>query len=179
METQVLQTIEEQIVLGFTGKINLTSKDAGQILGCAYMISGELVNVKYKGIQGRKAFYNACIESKVLEINTVIEPEIVSDRERKIDRPFSVLKRKMIEIAQKYEEAKKNRPPDNLKLLIIPDFLNREIEVNSAEFNLLCTLSDYNKVSDVYKHNPLLDYEITNALVGLRQKGAIKVVQEK
>lgn len=175
----MLKTIEEQIVLGFSGKINLVSKDVGQILGCVYLISGELVNVKYKGIQGRKAFYNACIESSTEKIQTVIEPEIVDERERKIDRPFSVLKRKMIEIAQKYESAKVNRPPDHLKLLIIPDFLTREIEVNSAEFNLLCTLSDYNKVSDVYKHNPLLDYEITNALVGLRQKGAIRVVLDK
>lgn len=175
----MLKTIEEQIVLGFSGKINLTSKDSGQILGCAYLINGELVNVKYKGIQGQKAFYNACIESSTSQIQTVIEPEIVDERERKIDRPFSVLKRKMIEISQRYEASKPARPADHLKLVIIPDFLTREIEVNSSEFNLLCTLSDYNKVSDVYKHNPLLDYEITNALVGLRQKGAIKVVLEK
>lgn len=179
MNTKIVSAIEEQVVLGFTGKVNIIALESSQILGCAYILSGKLINVKYKGVQGAKAFYNACVDSQDIQVSTIVEAEFVDERERKISTPFSVLKRKMTEIADKYTESKAKRPPDNLKLLIIPSFLSGEIQVNSAEFNLLCTLSDYNKVSEVYKHNPLLDYEITNALVGLRQKGAIKVVSDK
>lgn len=179
MDIKIVNSIEEQIVSSFTGKINIVAQDSSQILGCAYIIKGSLVNVKYKGVQGVKAFYNACIDSQDTEVSIVVEPEFIDEREKKITTPFSVLKRKVTEISDKYNDSKDKRPPDHLKLLIIPSFLNGELLVDSAEFNLLCTLSDYNKVSDVYKNNLLLDYEITNALVGLRQKGAIKVLSGK
>lgn len=178
MDTQIISTIEEQVLSGFTGKINIVARESSQILGCAYIISGVLVNVKYKGAHGTKAFYNACIDSQDTQVSIVVEPEFVDDRERKIDTPFSVLKRRVSEVSDRYLEARENRPPDYLKLLVIPSFLSGEVQVNTAEFNLLCTLSDYNKVSDIYINNSLLDYEITNALVSLRQKGAIKVLSK-
>ena len=108
-----------------------------------------------------------------------MEAEIINLRQKKIHIPFAVLKRRLVEIADKTAQAQDSKPPNNLKLLINPTIMGGDQPLNSFEFRVLCTLSDYNKVADVYKNNSLLDYEITNALVGLRQKGAIKVVLDK
>jgi hypothetical protein len=48
-------------------------------------------------------------------------------------------------------------------------------DVTSDEFEVLAGLTDYNKVGDIYKNVNLLEYEITNALVSLRMKKALRV----
>lgn len=178
MELEILQTLDEQIVSGFSGKINLMESNTSQILGCFYLHRGELINAKYRGSEGLKAFYSACIDGQSSGIKCVVEAEIVDLREKKIHSPLSVLRRRLVEVADKTAQAQDSRPPDNLKLLINPSIMHSDSNVERIEFSVLCTLSDYNKVSDVYKFNPMLDYEITNALVSLRQKGAIKVVAD-
>ena len=46
MENKIISAIEEQLMIGFTGKLNLLDKDSSQVLGCVYFISGKMVNVK-------------------------------------------------------------------------------------------------------------------------------------
>lgn len=179
MSEVLLKTLEAQVFLGFTGKINFMTRDQNQLLGCALFVDGELVNVKYKGSVGAKAFYNSCIEFMELKFKTLIEPEIITSQERLIKEPLSVLKSKLVTISDQYKLARSNKPPGYLTLSINPSFLNGDILINSAEFNLLCTLIDYNKVSDIYIKNELLDFEITDALISLRQKKAIKVMAQK
>lgn len=181
MSEKILNSIEEQIIISFTGKINILNSENKQILGAILISEGQMINAKYMGIEGVKAFYNACIdeylEQKSVEI--VVEPEIIDLRERKINTPFEALKRKMFDIVSKYKEAQKHRPPNNLKIILLPSFITSEESVTATEFSLMCTLSDYSLVSEIYKFSPLLDYEITNSLVSLRRKNALKVVQVK
>lgn len=180
MDEQILHTVEEQIIINFTGKVNVLSAETKQHLGAILLLDGQMVNAKYLGSEGLKAFYNMCIDEnqgKVFEI--VVEPEIIDKREKKIDHPFSVLKRRMYEMVSKYKEALKQRPPNNLKLVLVPEFIKNDQDVTREEYSLMCTLSDYSLVSDIYRKSPLLDYEITNALVQLRKKNAIKVIQVK
>ena len=108
----------------------------------------------------------------------MVEPEIVKS-EQIIKYPFSVLKRKTAEIVTNYKEQRAQRPPMNLKLLVEPAFLTSGEEVDENEYDLLCTLSDYNLVEDLYKHSPMLDYEITMALVSLRKKNALRVIKKR
>lgn len=180
MNEQILETIEEQVIINFTGKINVLCKETKQHLGAILLINGELVNAKYLGGQGMKAFYNVCIDENLgKKFEILVEPEIIDQSERKIDHPFSVLKRRMDEMVTKYKDALKNRPPDNVKLILVADFLNEDLEVSREEYSLMCTMSDYHLVSEIYQKSPLLDYEITNALVMLRKKNAIKIIEIK
>ena len=151
------------------------------MIGSIILKDGTLFNVKYQGIEGIKAFYNLCVDEylDLKNFKIVVEPEIVDLREYKITSPFLALKSKMYDIAEKYKASSKQRPPNNLKIMLLPEFLNSEINVNASEFSLMCTLSDYNLVSEIYNHSPLLDYEITNSLVSLRKKQALKVIQVK
>ena len=180
MSEQILETIEDQVIINFTGKINILGQENKQHVGAILLIDGQLVNAKYLGSEGMKAFYNVCIDEHMgKKFDIIVEPEIIDQRERKIDHPFSVLKRRMFEMINKYKAALKNRPPNNLKLILVPDFVKGSDDVSREEYSLMCTMSDYNLVSDIYKKSPLLDYEITNALVLLRKRNAIKVIQIK
>lgn len=178
MSELILKTIEDQVIINFTGKVNILGKETKQHIGAILLIDGQLVNAKYLGSEGLKAFYNVCIDEHLgKEFEIIVEPEIIDQKEKKIDHPFSVLKRRMFEMVNNYKEALKNRPPNNLKLVLVPSFLTEKTDVSREEYSLMCTMSDYNLVSDIYKKSPLLDYEITNALVLLRKKNAIKVIQ--
>ena len=64
-----------------------------------------------------------------------------------------------------------------MKLLPRAEVIESNIEISPQEYSLLCTLSDYNMVDDVYNNNEMLDFEITQALVSLRKKEIIKVIK--
>ena len=180
MNDNIIRTIEEQAIINFTGKVNILAKESKQHIGAVLLINGELVNTKYLGCEGMKAFYNLCIDEDMgKEFDIIVEPEIIDKKEKKIDHPLGVLKKRMAQMINNYKEALKNRPPNNLKLILIPEFLSGKEEVSGAEYSLMCTMSDYNLVSDIYQKSPLLDYEITNALIMLRKKNAIKIVEVK
>ena len=65
MSEQILNTIEEQVIINFTGKINILNSENKQMLGAILISDGQLVNAKYMGVEGVKAFYNACIDENL------------------------------------------------------------------------------------------------------------------
>lgn len=89
------------------------------------------------------------------------------------------MKRKTAEVVTNYKEHRAQRPPMSLKLLVEPNFLVSGEELTEIEYNLLCTMSDYNLVEDLYKNSPMLEYEITMALVSLRKKNALRVIKKR
>ncbi|MBY0414389.1 MAG: hypothetical protein K2Q18_09495, partial [Bdellovibrionales bacterium] len=78
---------------------------------------------------------------------------------------------------QEYLTAKKLRPQGHLKLVIDPEIILSKEELNPQEFDVLGVITEWCKVSDIYKYSKLMDFEITHALVSLRKKRAIKVFQ--
>ena len=149
-------------------------------LGSIFIHEGEIFDSLYNELNGLKAFYNIVIDEfdDRIELKYVVEPELIQ-AEQIIKYPFSVLKRKTAEIVTNYKEHRAQRPPMSLKLLVEPDFLKEGEDLSEIEYNLLCTLSDYNLVEDLYKHSPMLEYEITMALVSLRKKNALKVIKKR
>jgi hypothetical protein len=180
MKQYLIPILDEQTSVGFTGKVNILDEENSKHLGAVYIFEGEIFDVNYNEVNGLKAFYNLCIDEfdHVFELKYIVEPELVN-KEQIIKYPFSVLKRKAAEIVTNFKEYRAQRPPKNLKLMVEPTFINAGEEINEEEYSLLCTLSDYNLVEDLYKHSPLLDYEITMALVSLRKKNALRVIKKR
>lgn len=174
---QLFAILDEQVSVGFTGKVNVLSKMNRQYLGHMLLKNGDVIQAKYKNTTALKAFFNIIVDDyELTPIFYVVEPETVEDNLKGIHYPYTVLKNKTAEILDKYIASLKLRPPQDLKLIIKADFLSYVDEVTAEEFEVLSTLSDWNLVKDVYQNCHLLDYEITLALVGLRKKGALKVV---
>lgn len=176
----LFDVIEEQVAVGFTGKVNILDINSGQIYGHVVLHEGDVLSVMFKNVTGLKALINLLIdESEQIGFKFVVEPEIVNAQEKNIHYPLSVLKKKAEEAFGNYQENKSNIPPKNIKLAVEPSFIVSDHEVSGNEFDLLTTITDYNLIEDIYKNCPLLDYEITNALVSLRRKKALKVIKIK
>jgi hypothetical protein len=176
----LFDVIDEQVAVAFTGKINILDVSSSQLYGFIAIYEGEIITVIFKKVGGQKAFYNILIEeSEQQSFRYVVEPEIVTDQDKNIHYPVSVLKSRAQEVLENYQASKSNKPPQNIKLSIDPEFITSNQEVSGDEYDLLLTISDYNRVEDIYQNCPLLDYEITNALVSLRRKKALKVIQLK
>lgn len=177
MSKHLIEIIEEQIAVGFTGKINVLSGTTKQLLGHLIFYEGDFIHITYRVARGLKALSSLVIdEIEHISLDFIVEPEIIAEQERSIFYPFSKLKEKLQTILTEYNEVKDQRPPDGIKLLVNSSILSADTELTEAEFSLLCTMSDVNKVEDIYKNSELLDYEITKSLVTLRKKNAIKVV---
>ena len=172
------QVLDEQTSMGFTGRINFLEEENSRLLGHVELLQGEIINACFKSAHGFQAFVSICAEAfdANRQFREVVEPEVIESK-RTIHFPYSVLKRKTAEILKDYEENKNFRPPDELKLLINPEFIREGESVKEDEHILLCSLADFNTVKEIYKNCDLLDYQITNALVSLRKKKAIMVVK--
>lgn len=176
----LFKLFEDQAIVLFTGKINALDKDNSSLVGSITFVEGVLCDARFSGVSGYKGFYSLLFEWKSKDsLKFVVEPELINVDKKSIHLPISTLKRKFEEIYNEFLEAEKHRPPKNIKILVKPEFIESSIEVEQVEYNLLCTISDYNKIEDIYKNSELLDYEITNALVNLRKKDAIKVIKAK
>lgn len=180
MELQIVRVLDEQAIVGFTGKINVLSKFNRQYLGHVLMKEGEIYQVYHSGVRGLKAFYQIVIEDFSLHgFEFVVEPEVVQEGERQIFVRYEELKIKMAEVLKLYRESLKLRPPDEVKIVVEASFLSKPEGVTPQEFEVLATLTEWNKPVEIYKHCQLLDHEITMALVGLRKKNALKIVASR
>jgi hypothetical protein len=181
MEFALFTAIEEQQIVCFTGKINLLDKLTKEYQGNLYLMDGKIVNAKVGGLSPMKALLKLVtnFQSNSDSIQIIVEPELLSLEKKKIDYPHLVLIKKIEENLRQLEKTDSNRPPDNLKLLIDPAFVIDGAGVSPDEYSLLCTISDYNLVHDIYEHSDMFDHEITETLVNLRKKQALKVIEVK
>jgi hypothetical protein len=176
-EFKILGTIEEQIAVQFTGKVNVLSTFNRQYLGHILFKNGEIYQVVFQNFKGLKAFYQLIIQEFSLQsFNYVVEPEVVEDKERQIHYPYAVMRNKMSDVIKQYRDSLKYRPPENVKILIDAEFLEDTLPVTPQEFEVLEILTEWSSPYDIYQHCQLLDHEITMALVSLRKKSALKII---
>lgn len=175
----LIEVLKEQSSFGFTGKVNMLSRDNGQFLGVIYQQDGLIVGAQIKELKGKKALFNmifADVDSNE-DFRFIVEPELISTDHVQMKIPFDDLKGEAQKLYSQYLTAKKLRPAPTLKLVIDPEIIVSKEEISAEEFDVLSVITEYCKVSDIYKYCKLMDFEITNALVSLRKKKAIKVFQ--
>lgn len=176
-ELKIIGTIEEQIAVQFTGKLNVLSTFNRQYLGHILFKNGEIYQVIFQNFKGLKAFYQLIIQEFCLQsFNYIVEPEVVEDNERQIHYPYAVMRNKMSDVIKQYRDSLKFKPPENVKILIDYEFMEDILPVTPQEFEVLETLTEWNSPFDIYQHCQLLDHEITWALVSLRKKSALKII---
>jgi hypothetical protein len=165
--------------MGFTGRVNILKESNKQFLGIVSLLDGYIIRCEYKSATGKKTLFNVLIEnlSQTEDQKFIVEPEIVETESTdfKIDiHSFKVQSRERYE---RYLKSLKLTPPMNLRIIINSQFILSGDALSESEFDVLKVISDYNKVADIYDMAPLYKYEVTEALVSLRQKKAIKVLQ--
>jgi hypothetical protein len=172
----LLGILEDQISLGFSGRLHLLSEQKQQ-LGIILIKDGEMISAEYVGLVGVKAFYSLIIDCEFeRKINTILEPEIVKAYQRNIHFPLSLLKKRVLQLVEIYKVTRAKKAPDDIMVELVPEAIFQDVDITGEEFDLMLTLCHYKLIKDVYDHCPLLDFEITNALVSLRNKKALKVI---
>lgn len=177
MELKVMSLIEEQVALMFTGKVNILANFNRQFLGHILFKNGEMIQVSFENHLGLKAFYHLVLQEAALQsYEYVVEPELIDENNRQIHYSFGVIKNRMNDILKLHQSSLKFRPPHHVKILPDAEFLEDTLPVSPEEFEVLKTLTNWNDPFNIYQHCPLLDHEITMALVSLRKKGALKII---
>lgn len=173
--------LEEQSLLGFTGKINILLRGNKKNIGEIVLSNGEVIHATFQNKNGFKSLVALFLEDLSVasdqKLQYVVEPEIVDGTERTLHFPFAVLRKKIEETISNTKASEALKPPMDIKLLINENFIYTGEEVTVNEFKLLKLLTVYNEVGVLYKNSDLLDYELTEALVSLRKKGALRVVK--
>ena len=177
--TNLIEVLKEQASFGFTGKVNVQLASNGQFQGVVFQHEGFIVEAQYGQVKGKKALFKLIfedVESKD-HFKFIVEPELIAPEFFSMKMNFDEVRLEAQAVYQKYLLAKKLKPSLNLKLVVDPEIIVNAEEITSNEFDILSLLSEWCVVSDVYKYSKLMEFEVTNALVSLRKKRAIKVFQ--
>ena len=179
MKDGIINILDEQSTFGFTGKINVLLRGNNQHIGVIWQKNGDLIHSEYKGIKGKKALFNLVfddVDGKE-ELKFIVEPELVPKEVHNFKYNFTEFRKKVESRFKQYMEFKKYRPPDNLILAVNSNFLDdvHGYSIGPEEFDVLCLIIDYPRVSDIFLKSTLYDYQITRALVSLRRKNALIV----
>ena len=175
----LIDVLKEQASFGFTGKINLLSKENGQFLGVIYQQEGLIVGAQIRELKGKKALLKMIFDDVESNENFkfIVEPEVLPAEVLTMRIAFEEIKLEAQKHFQEYLAAKKLRPAAHLKLVIDPEVIVSKEDITPQEFDVLAVISEWCNVSDIYKYSKLMDFEVTHALVSLRKKRAIKVFQ--
>lgn len=173
----LLNCLDEQTAVGFTGRVNVLDRHTRQLLGVVILKEGNIHRCRYHEHDGLRAFHTLVLESvQLVPMDFVVEPEIVDDDNRQIHFPYSVVKQKSLAAVERFLTVAAQKPPAEVRLLVRADFLESQTPVTNAEFQVLCSLTEWSQVDELYQNCSLLPHEITESLVGLRKKKALKVL---
>mgnify|MGYP001158137260 FL=1 len=174
----LVKILKEQFTFGFTGRVNALLSRNDQYLGAIFQKEGLIVHSEYEYLTGKKALYKILFDDidgdKGLKF--LIEPEIISDNIQTFEYSFDQLYERVQKRYPLYRKTKKYRPSDNLRLKVYPKFVRVGEDTLPEEFDILCNIINSSDIGEVYKKSKLYDYEITDYLVSLRKKKALKVI---
>lgn len=178
MNENLISLIEEQTFLNFTGRLNVLEREKNMHLGAIFFHEGDVINCEYHNSKGMEALESLFfLEFERTSLKFVIEPEMVSVEVRKIHYPFKTLKKKIESFIEVTSGQHAKAPPMHIRLGINSSIVSNGQSLTSDEFDVLKTICDYNKVEEIYDNCMLVRHKITNALVKLRKKKAIKVIK--
>lgn len=174
----LLEILSEQAIFGFSGRINIIKSQNRQYLGAISQRDGMIVDAQYNGLRSKKALFSALFDDlEGYGHKYVVEPEIVEASSVVFELSVKDLKESLSSQYELYTVAKKLKPAPGIKLLIESEFIIKGENVSSDEFQVLSALCEFSRADDIYKNVGLMEYEVTNALVSLRKKKALKVIR--
>ena len=174
----LLKVLKEQFVFGFTGRVNVLLGHNDQYLGAVFQKDGKIIHAEYEGFKGKKALYKTLFDDidDDISLKFLIEPEIISENIQTFEYSFDSLYEKVRERYPLYSKTRKLKPPSDIRLGVSSSFVINGQKVLPEEFDVLCNIVLSPRVADIYLNSLLYDYEITNYLVSLRKKQALKVL---
>jgi hypothetical protein len=153
-------------------------KDTGQFVGQLMQDNGSVVNAICAGLRGKNALGKLFMDAqrRPFQYKIIVEPEIIAPGEIVFRMNLEELYAYLKNYSEDEQATIKLRPPLDMRVLIRGEFIVSGDIITEDEYEAILTIVDYAKVEDIYKHSTLSESQVTRALIGLRKKGALKVV---
>lgn len=173
----LIKILNENFSFQFSGRVNILQKVSKQYLGAIIQSDGKIVNATYLNLHGKKA-----LASILLELNSsknfsfVSEPEIINSSDFLFEMNENNFLKFKNDYFEQYEQLNKLRPNNELTLLVDPNKFHFNFVFSKNEFDVICSIIEHKKVREIYQNCELLDFDITTALISLRKKDILKVL---
>ena len=169
MSGDLLNTLEEQCIFCFTGKVTIQDPKTHQFLGEGILVDGNLVYLTFRNRQGQKALFAVITEERAGEsFKFLVEPGKFNAKAVHFDWKYSQIKeftQREIGDAMAYAHL---RPPAG-RLLGTKAFRVFNWTLSKEEFGVLWDVAAFPKVEDLYGNSEFLDHQITRSLVRMRK----------
>ncbi len=174
----LLEILKEQAAFGFTGRINILLRSTGQVVGVVFQKEGYIVSAKMNELTGMNSLHRMVYSDvEQNDFKIIVEPEFIDSELETMKITFEELRDSVQKGFRVYQDSKKLKPPMNLNLIINPEIIVDKTVLTPDEYDVLLLITEWSKVSEIYSKSNLMEYQITNALVSLRKKKALKVFQ--
>lgn len=174
----LLKTIKDQAALGFCGRINLLVKGSQEFVGAVLINEENIIDCQYQGQNPEIAILKLISLDLDSDKYVVIsEPELVESGGHDLNWKVQDLEPKIRSFYESLKRSEKLKPPGDINLIINSKFLAEGAEISYREFVVMGIMTEYSKVSEIYRKCELSEPEVTLALVDLRKKGAVRVVR--
>jgi len=176
---ELLKILTEHSHLSFTGRINILDDSTSQFIGAIFLKEGRIVGAEFSSKSGKKGLMGILYQyfNATKKLKHIPEPELIEDAHLDFNLSIEQFKHLMKKFFEDFKILKKFEPARNLKLDINPHFISNGPTLTSDEYKILDLICGGVKISDIYNQLEDLEYEISQALISLRKKGALKVVK--
>ncbi len=165
--------IKEQMLLEFTGVVQVLKGPMNTLVGYIYLRDGVIVGTKYNSGESYRDLSKFLYDStdKEWSFNIELSNYLNSDNDINIDKEsfeelWSSINNK------NYQQI----PPGNVRIAVNTEFLKNSNSLTIKEFDVLSSIVDNSKIKYVYKDCNLPEKEVTEELISLRKRRAIKVI---
>ncbi len=166
-----LLTIDD---LARTGTLTVRSASAGKSLGQIDFLQGRPVSAVSGETLGLKAIYRMFLwdeldfEFKHQDPSAMLVRDQFALNLREICAEGEALR-------SRFEKVRKNLPPHDLRLELVPSALRTGTSLDRPHFSTLSSVVELGKVSQILDYNPLPDAVLYECLIRLKKSGMIQV----
>lgn len=160
----------------FVGKLHVQLKSNRQFLGECWLDSGRITWARYKDKEGVSALSRIYIDCRIQDnITFMPETEYIPKDQRNIFMDSGKIFERVFFHYRLYKKNIDLKPRNDL---VFQKVSADDAQLSLAEKYMLSIMNQYNVVEEIYQNSDLLEWETTEALIGLRKKGHFKIIQK-
>jgi len=173
----LLKTLQEQVHIGFSGRVNLLDGNEKRYAGHILMDGGVIVGCRFEKATGQPALLLATsFDSRHDSLSKVVEPEIISSDMKTMALSVEKFSNDAKDYLRKVLRLRKvGLPRKSLFSINKSKLLKEETELLSDEFNLASILWDFKSFSDIIEKTAMETERVGIALLGLKEKKILLV----
>ncbi len=160
-----------------TGLLQIVSRSQ-ELQGSVQFLQGKIVHATSGAVQGLKAIYRMFLWPDV-QFQFARQQAIDVNVDDPISMPVRDICVKGEKLLRDFNEIRANVPPTSLVLELEPSVINGSSRLEPDLFSALSSIVEFGHIEKVLDYNELPDVVLYQALIALRRRRLVRVVQAK